>query len=62
MLKSPLLVALLIASLIANVALFLFPYDWQNDKYPPGEHESANRGTATQIQTWPAIHKNSDRV
>jgi hypothetical protein len=33
MLKSPLLLALLIASLVINVALFVAPYNWDNDKY-----------------------------
>jgi hypothetical protein len=36
----PFLWALLIASLIANVSLFLSPYKWEQDKYPPGEHGS----------------------
>jgi hypothetical protein len=40
LMRSPFLAALLIASLVANVSLFLFPYDWQNDKYPPGESGS----------------------
>jgi hypothetical protein len=34
------LIALLLASLIANVTLFLFPYKWENDKFPPTEQGS----------------------
>jgi len=32
------LTALLICSLAANIALFVSPYQWENDKYPPWEN------------------------
>jgi len=37
---SALLAAFLLASLIANVSLFLFPYDWKREQSPPGEYSS----------------------
>jgi hypothetical protein len=40
MLRSPFLLAMLLASLVANVSLFLSPYDWENDKYPPRQDRS----------------------
>jgi hypothetical protein len=57
---SPLLAAFLLASLIANVSLFLFPYDWKREQSPPGEYrsqqpngqqsETEQRAPATRIQ------------
>jgi len=38
--NKPLLAAFLLASLIANVSLFLFPYDWKREQSPPGEYRS----------------------
>ena len=41
----PFFLALLISSLTVNVALFLSPYKWENDKYPPGEQRSNQTNT-----------------
>jgi hypothetical protein len=57
MLKSPLLAALLIASLIANVSLFLFPYQWDDQKSPPRENwsqQSNSDGAKTEAREPPA--------
>jgi hypothetical protein len=40
----PFWLAILVASLIANVALFVSPYKWENDKYPPREQRSQQTG------------------
>jgi hypothetical protein len=54
---SPLLAAFLLASLIANVSLFLFPYDWKREQSPPGKYRSQQpngQQSETEQQT-PAI-------